>query len=135
MKISISRIPLAAMAVLGFAASMAASAHENVAVPNSAVNAPVFSSLDANHDGVLVRSEVPKQLHELRAHFNQYDVAGDHRLTEIEYTSYLDRIRAQQDGCVDGRLVNSSPCIDALSRAGQLSTGWSTRYAAKDTAG
>ncbi|EIL96781.1 EF-hand domain-containing protein [Rhodanobacter thiooxydans] len=129
MKVSISRTLLAAMAALGLAASMAASAQDHVAIPNSTMAPPTFSSMDTNHDGVLVRSEIPEQLHDLRAHFDQYDVAGDHRLTEVEYASYLDRTRAQREGCVDGRTINSSPCIDALSRAGQLSTGWSKRYA------
>ncbi len=131
MKVSISKTALVAMGVLGLAATTMASAMDDAAAPSSAVAQPAFKSLDVNRDGVLVRSEIPKQLRALRAHFNQYDVAGDHRLTEVEYASYLDRSNAQRAGCVDGRTVNSAPCIEALSRAGQLSTGWSQSYSTK----
>ncbi|MHB1056390.1 MAG: EF-hand domain-containing protein [Rhodanobacter sp.] len=57
---------------------------ENVA------NSPLyFPNVDKNKDGYLSRSEVPKGLHDLRTHFDQYDQNHDHRLSAAEYSDYL----------------------------------------------
>ena len=48
-----------------------------------------FNNADKNHDGSIGRSEVPTELHDLRAHFDLYDTDHDHRLSEAEYVSYL----------------------------------------------
>jgi hypothetical protein len=131
MKALVTKILPALLVAFGFAA--AASATDVLAGTSSAAERPAFSSLDVNHDGVLSRSEIPKQLHELRAYFERYDFAGDHRLTETEYMSYLGRNRTQRGGCADGRILTASPCVHGLSSEGQLSTGWSKRYATKGT--
>ncbi|KRF01906.1 hypothetical protein ASG87_10390 [Frateuria sp. Soil773] len=49
---------------------------------------PSFDELDVNHDKFISRSEVPKSLTALRAHFAEYDRDGDHRLTPQEYMTY-----------------------------------------------
>lgn len=49
---------------------------------------PTFASLDANHDGVLSRSELPPQLADMRSHFRQYAYAGN-RVSRDVYQWYV----------------------------------------------
>lgn len=57
---------------------------------DNVANSPLyFPNIDKNKDGYLSRSEVPKELHDLRTHFDQYDQNHDHRLSSAEYSSYL----------------------------------------------
>lgn len=53
---------------------------------------PSFEDLDANHDGKLVRSEIPKDveaLKQLRAHFREADRDGNGSLSKEEYERYM----------------------------------------------
>lgn len=45
----------------------------------------IFSRLDANHDGQLERSEIPKEMHLLRRDFLEADWDGNLRLSPTEY--------------------------------------------------
>jgi hypothetical protein len=49
---------------------------------------PTFDSVDANHDGVLSRSELPPQLADMRSHFRQYAYAGN-RISRDVYQWYV----------------------------------------------
>lgn len=60
-----------------------------VASMNPADSPLYFSNADKNHNGSIVRSEVPLELQDLRTHFDLYDANHDHRLSEPEYVSYL----------------------------------------------
>ena len=78
----------AALTVAGLSSFAGASAQ--VAPAANPADSPLyFSNVDKNHDGSIGRSEVPKDLSDLRAHFDQYDVNHDHRLDEAEYVGYL----------------------------------------------
>lgn len=60
-----------------------------------ATNAPSFGDLDKNHDGKLVRSEIPKDepaLKQLRAHFHEADLDGNGSLSKEEYQRYVSNI-------------------------------------------
>lgn len=48
-----------------------------------------FGNLDRNHDGLLSRSEIPKALRDLSAHFDQYDVDQNHRIDSSEYADFM----------------------------------------------
>lgn len=63
--------------------------------PENVSNSPLyFPNIDKNHDGFISRSELPKELHDLRAHFDQYDVNQDHRISPAEYSAYLKKLVA-----------------------------------------
>lgn len=49
--------------------------------------APAFEQIDANHDGMLSRSELPGSLRDLRMHFSQYAFV-DHRISRATYEWY-----------------------------------------------
>lgn len=49
---------------------------------------PSFSELDRNHDGRLMRAEVPHDMHKLRLHFRQYDRDGNGWLSKQEYDAF-----------------------------------------------
>lgn len=51
-----------------------------------------FANIDRDHDGFLSRAELPQALHDLRAHFSQFDVDGNHRLDGGEYGYYMQGI-------------------------------------------
>ena len=58
-------------------------------------DAPAFEDLDKNHDGKLVRSEIPKDvdaIKQLRAHFREADLDGNGSLSEEEYQRYVSNI-------------------------------------------
>jgi hypothetical protein len=60
-----------------------------------ATDAPSFEELDKNHDGKLVRSEMPKDvdaLKQLRAHFREADLDGNGSLSKEEYQRYVSNI-------------------------------------------
>lgn len=53
---------------------------------------PSFGEVDKNHDGKVVRSEIPKDveaLKQLRTHFREADQDGNGSLSEQEYQQYL----------------------------------------------
>ncbi|MEP6899687.1 MAG: EF-hand domain-containing protein [Rhodanobacter sp.] len=72
-----------ALALAGLATSVFAAGQAASDSPLAFVNA------DKNHDGSISRSEVPKELNDLRAHFDQYDENHDHRLSQQEYGGFL----------------------------------------------
>lgn len=77
-----------AVAFAGLFASSAVLAQDGAA--KDAKDSPLyFANVDKNGDGSIGRSEVPKELHDLRTHFDQYDVNHDHRLSKAEYVSFL----------------------------------------------
>jgi hypothetical protein len=77
-------------AALFFAVAFAGLAMPVVAKAQAVSDSPLaFANADKNHDGFMSRSEVPKDLHDLRAHFDQYDQNHDHRLSEGEYGDFL----------------------------------------------
>lgn len=49
---------------------------------------PAFEQIDANHDGVLSRSELPDSLHDMRTHYRQYAYVGD-RISRQTYARYV----------------------------------------------
>jgi hypothetical protein len=60
-----------------------------------ATDAPSFSDLDKNHDGKLLRSEIPKDvdaIKQLRAHFREADLDDNGSLSEEEYQRYVSNI-------------------------------------------
>jgi hypothetical protein len=60
-----------------------------------ATDAPAFEDLDKNHDGKLVRSEIPTDVDavkQLRAHFREADLDGNGSLSEEEYQRYVSNI-------------------------------------------
>lgn len=77
-----------ALAVAGLSLSASVSAQAAPAA-NPADSPLYFPNVDKNHDGSIGRSEVPKDLSDLRTHFDQYDANHDHRLSEAEYVGYL----------------------------------------------
>lgn len=62
-----------------------------------ATDAPSFEDLDKNHDGKLVRSEIPRDepsLKQLRAHFHEADLDGNGSLSKEKYQRYVSNIIA-----------------------------------------
>ena len=60
-----------------------------------ATDAPSFEELDKNHDGKLVRSEIPADVDavkQLRAHFRDADLDGNGSLSQEEYQRYVSNI-------------------------------------------
>ena len=49
-----------------------------------------FLGLDRDHDMLLSRSELPKEMVVLRAQFDKYDLDRDHRLSYSEFANYTD---------------------------------------------
>lgn len=49
---------------------------------------PRFEQIDANHDGVLSRSELPDSLRDMRAHYRQYAYVGG-RISRQTYVWYV----------------------------------------------
>lgn len=49
-----------------------------------------FLKLDHDHDMLLSRSELPKEMAVLRAQFDKYDLDHDHRLSYSEFANYTD---------------------------------------------
>jgi hypothetical protein len=91
MKQSASSKILAVLAIAGVALS-------GLGMAQDASDSPLaFANADKNGDHYLSRSEVPAQLHDLRAHFDQYDANHDHRLSIDEYRTYLNSVVA--GGC------------------------------------
>lgn len=76
--------------------------------PAAPAEAHDFDDLDKNHDGVISRSEVPKDMGELRAHFDQYDGNHDHRLSRGEYMAALQSIAA--GACRDDQKMATAGC-------------------------
>lgn len=57
-----------------------------------ATDAPSFEDLDSNHDGKLVRSELPRDvdaLKQMRAHFREADQDDNGSLSKHEYQRYV----------------------------------------------
>jgi hypothetical protein len=97
-----------------FALTCAGSALAQDAAKDAAKDPLSFEVADANHDGFLSRSEVPKQLNDLRAHFAQYDKDGDHRLSRSEYEDALVATRACDNREIAGQ---ASKCDMRLNLA------------------
>lgn len=104
-----------ALSTVGFA--MPAAAQHNPSVPpgwmtpkpyttyapaSEIASSPLyFGNIDLNHDGLLSRSEIPKALSGLVAHFDQYDFDHNHRLDSGEYAWFMqNRARGNCRGTV-----------------------------------
>lgn len=69
-----------------------ASAPVDPATPSAAigkVDAPAFADLDKNGDARLKRSEIPRDMTELRTRFADYDADHNGALSKGEYIGYL----------------------------------------------
>jgi len=107
--------------MLGLLASMTVSAQD--AASTDPTDSPLyFPKLDKNHDGQLGRSEIPKELSQLRAHFDQYDTNHDHRLSENEYANYLSV--AGQGACSSNDFT-AAKCANMPYARGQENMGFS----------
>ncbi|GAB3023723.1 MULTISPECIES: hypothetical protein [Oleiagrimonas] len=87
----ISIIVAAALGVLAFSTTAVRSAPvlDSAGTSRSEhATPPSFSQLDRNHDGRLMRSEVPHDMHRLRRHFRQYDRDGNGSLSKHEYNAF-----------------------------------------------
>jgi len=51
-----------------------------------------FLSLDRDHDMLLSRSELPREMVVLRVQFDKYDLDRDHRLSYSEFANYTDAV-------------------------------------------
>lgn len=71
---------------------------------------PTFEELDVHHDGLLTRSEIPKEMHGLHDHFQEYDFNHDHRIDKAEYTTYLSSASANTGDCTAEERRASSEC-------------------------
>lgn len=60
----------------------------SAATQDGAQRLPRFEQLDANHDGLLSRSELPDSLQDMRAHFSQYAYVGE-RISHETYAWYV----------------------------------------------
>ena len=81
------------LTVAGFSVSAAVAA-QDAPLGNPADSPLYFPNVDKNGDGSIQRSEVPKELRDLRTHFDQHDKNHDHRLSEAEYVAYLSTLGA-----------------------------------------
>lgn len=79
---------------------------QNITPENASSSTLYFPNMDKNHDGFVSRSEVPKEMHELRVHFDQYDLNKDHRLSVAEYSSYLNTLAAGDAGACNSTQQN-----------------------------
>lgn len=98
----------AALLIAGFS-SARVSAQDTAPAVNPADSPLYFPHVDKNHDGSIGRSEVPKDLTDLRTHFDQYDANHDHRLSEAEYAGYLSTLGSS--ACRDDIHTNAKCAI------------------------
>ncbi|MFC4763727.1 EF-hand domain-containing protein [Dyella koreensis] len=103
------RIKLAAVAAWVFVLSTAAMAQDSGKRP------PSFEELDVHHDGLLTRSEIPKELHGLHDHFQEYDFNHDHRIDKAEYTTFLSSISNGTGDCTAEERKGSSECTPGVN--------------------
>lgn len=68
---------------------------------------PNFAQLDKDGNGQVSRSEVPTNLHDLRAHFDQYG-GQDHRLSQGEYENYMARVN--DAACRSDQYIKFASC-------------------------
>ena len=94
---SMNRKMVFAIAVLGTLLTCTAWAGTgNDASADSGKRAPSFSQLDRNHDGRLMRSEVPHDMHKLRRKFRSLDRDGNGWLSKREYQAYAHPMRHEK---------------------------------------
>ena len=67
-----------------------------------------FTHVDKNGDDLISRSEIPKSLHDLRSHFDQYDTNHDHRLSQDEYADFLASMN--ESACRSDQHIQSARC-------------------------
>jgi hypothetical protein len=92
----VDRLILAASLGLGLIVAGSALAQDTAkpaAVPPSAdrsqpAGKPDFATLEKNHRGYLLRSDVPHSMKHLRLHYDEADYNHDGRLSEAEYVGY-----------------------------------------------
>jgi hypothetical protein len=110
-----------ALAIIGSSLCVAVAA-QSITKDNVANSPLYFPNVDKNHDDFISRSEVPKDLHDLRTHFDQYDDNHDHRLSAAEYSNYLTAMVA---GACNSNLQSAGNpnCNGAPGVAGQLHGG------------
>ncbi len=76
-----------------------------------------FGNIDKNHDGAISRSEVPKDLHDLRVHFSRYDANQDQRLSSAEYSYYLKGMASGNSGaCNTNQQILTDPNCAGMGR-------------------
>lgn len=81
---------------LAFLTLFASTAMAADLTPRGAADRYAFDTMDANHDGYLGRSELPRTMKDLRMHFDQYSL--NHRLSESAYARYLQSTKSR---CID----------------------------------
>jgi hypothetical protein len=89
MKSCRSLLPMLACAACGVVFSGTLLAQSTPFPMDASSRVRFFAEADKNHDGVLSRSEIPSGLHDLRAHFDQYDIDNNHQLSKAEFSIYL----------------------------------------------
>jgi Ca2+-binding EF-hand superfamily protein len=87
---------------------------------DSGKHLPSFEELDVHHDGLLTRSEIPKELQALREHFQLYDQNHDHRIDKIEYEAYLSSVSSDTSDCTGEARKGSSECIRGVNNRANL---------------
>ncbi len=86
---------VAAITLAGAGQVFAQEAQPQAAPTTSATadgGAPDFNTLDTQHRGYIVRSDIPKDvpaLKQLRAHFNEADLNHDGHVSGSEYNTYV----------------------------------------------
>ncbi|MEP7186759.1 MAG: EF-hand domain-containing protein [Rhodanobacter sp.] len=116
MKIQWCKKIVIAVALLGLPAAASAQAAASTNTDDSPL---YFPKMDKNHDGAVSRSEVPKELRNLRVHFNAYDTDHDHRLSQGEYVSYLQN--TGKAACSSNNFT-SSKCANMPTMRGRLAS-------------
>lgn len=99
------------LVILAVAALPLATATADEASPQK--QAPAFEQIDANHDGMLSRSELPDSLQDLRMHFSEYAFV-DHRISRATYEWYAApsrRLREVRFAKPPGQYAFSRPYI------------------------
>jgi hypothetical protein len=91
-----------ALAVTGISISTVTAKQktQNVLTPTIVASPFYFPNIDINRDGFISRSELPKELNDLRTHFDEY-AFDDHRLSKREYVQYLKTIADARCGHSD----------------------------------
>ena len=111
--------PCIILAMTGLALSSAVFAQDTASI--DVKNSPLyFPNVDKNGDGAISRSEVPAQLHDLRVHFDQYDVNKDHRLDQAEYLAYLQTLA--QGACRENQHTEAK-CANSPNSMGSPTMG------------
>lgn len=83
--------------LIAMAAAMTASSSVGAQDASVGGTLHMFDDLDTNHDGGISRSELPRDLIQIRTHFSDYDKDGNQRLSRDEYQMAL--VLSANRGC------------------------------------